>query len=193
MAVRRFCRENAASPAKLVSTSMENRILPDESSLGHVPVALSPRERFVEYLQSRGMRVTQQRLALIDHVFSRHEHFDADQLMEQLPHSGQPGHVSRPTVYRTLNEFVDAGLLRKFELDGRAVYEHDYGYPQHDHLYCKECQRLIEFQSDELLALRNAVAREHNFRVTSHRLIITGVCEECSRVNRRTKRKLDLI
>ena len=56
--------------------------------------------------------MTQQRLSLVDHVFSRHEHFDADQLMEQLPGSGQPGHVSRPTVYRTLGEFVDAGLLR---------------------------------------------------------------------------------
>jgi len=61
----------------------------DQSSLGSVPVALSPRDRFIEYLQSRGMRVTQQRLALVDHVFSHHEHFDADQLMEQLPSSGQ--------------------------------------------------------------------------------------------------------
>ena len=115
-------------------------------SLGNVPVALSPRDRFVEYLQSRGMRITQQRLALVDHVFSRHEHFDAEQLMEQLPLSGQPGHVSRPTVYRTLGEFVDAGLLRKFVLNGRSVYEHDYGYPQHDHLHCEQCGTMIEFQ-----------------------------------------------
>lgn len=164
-----------------------------DNSLGSVTVSLSPLARFEEFLQSRGMRNTEQRRILVGHVFNHHDHFDADQLIEQLPRRGESGHVSRPTVYRTLNEFVDAGLLRKFELDGRAVYEHDYGYPQHDHLYCKQCQRLIEFQSDELLALRDAVAREHNFRVTSHRLIITGVCEDCSRANRRTKRKLDLI
>jgi Fur family transcriptional regulator, ferric uptake regulator len=164
-----------------------------DTSLGSVSVALSPLARFEEFLQSRGMRNTEQRRILVEHVFNRHEHFDADQLIEQLPGRGEPGHVSRPTVYRTLNEFVDAGLLRKFELDGRAVYEHDYGYPQHDHLYCKQCQRLIEFQSDELLALRDAVAREHNFRVSSHRLIISGVCEECSRAHRRVKRKLDLV
>ena len=72
------------------------------------------------------MRNTEQRRILVEHVFNRHDHFDADQLMEQLPRRGEAGHVSRPTVYRTLNEFVDAGLLRKFELDGRAVYEHDY-------------------------------------------------------------------
>lgn len=162
-------------------------------SLGRVPVALSPRERFVEFLQSRGMRVTQQRLALVEHVFSRHEHFDADQLMDQLPASGQSGHVSRPTVYRTLTELVDAGLLRKFVLNGRAVYEHDYGYPQHDHFHCTECNRLLEFENEQLVKLRDEVAREHHFRVAGHRLIITGVCEECSRAKRRTRHRMNMI
>ena len=101
--------------------------------------------------------------------------------------------MSRPTVYRTLSEFVDAGLLRKFELDGRGVYEHDYGYPQHDHLYCKQCQQLIEFHSDELLALRSAVAREHQFRVTGHRFIVTGICRDCAKSRKRVKRKVDLV
>ena len=165
----------------------------DQPSLGHVPVASSPRERFVEYLQSRGMRVTQQRLALVDHVFSRHEHFDADQLMEQLPNSGQPGHVSRPTVYRTLGEFVDAGLLRKFVLNGRSVYEHDYGYPQHDHFHCTECNKLFEFENEKLQQLRDELGREHQFRVSGHRLIISGVCRECVRAKRRSRHQMNMI
>ena len=162
-------------------------------SLGSVQVALTPLERFEEYLQSRGMRNTDQRRLLVEHVFSSHDHFDADTLLEQLPRKGEDGYVSRPTVYRTLSEFVDAGLLRKFELDGRAVYEHDYGYPQHDHLYCSHCQQLFEFKSDELIQLRDRVARDHGFRVTGHRLIITGICEDCRRSRRRPKRKQDLI
>ena len=162
-------------------------------SLGTVKVALSPNERFEEYLQSRGMRNTEQRRILVQHVFSHHDHFDADTLIEQLPKKGDEGYVSRPTVYRTLNEFVDAGLLRKFELAGRAVYEHDYGYPEHDHLYCTHCQQLIEFQSDELMNFRQLVARDHQFRVTGHRLIISGICRNCNRPQQRTKRKQDLI
>lgn len=164
-----------------------------QPSLEHIPVSLTPRERFVEYLQSRSMRITQQRLALVDHVFSRHEHFDADQLMEQLPRTGQPGYVSRPTVYRTLGEFVDAGLLRKFVLNGRAVYEHDYGYPQHDHFHCTECNRLLEFTSDALITLRDEVARAHNFRVAGHRFIISGVCDDCQKAKRRTRSKMNMI
>ncbi len=162
-------------------------------TLGSVDVALSPLQRFEEFLQSRAMRMTQQRRQLLDHVFSRHEHFDADALIDQISGAGKRNQISRPTVYRTLNEFVDAGLLRRFQLNGRWVYEHDYGYPQHDHFYCKECKRLIEFQSDALIALRDEVARQHNFRVSSHRLIITGICEQCVTSKRRVRRKLDLV
>ena len=165
----------------------------NDYSLGTVEVALSPLARFEEYLQSRGKRMTKPQRLLIEHIFSRHDHFDADTLLEKLPPRGNVDRIGRATVYRTLNKCVEAGLLRAFELDGRTVYEHDYGYPQHDHLHCTECQQLIEFKSDELLALRESVARDHHFRVTGHRLIITGVCDECLKAKRRTKRRVDMI
>jgi Fur family transcriptional regulator, ferric uptake regulator len=163
-----------------------------QAHLGKVAVALSPQERFDEYLQTKGLRNTDQRRMLVEQVFSRHEHFDADQLIEQLPRKGHPGYVSRPTVYRTLKELVEAGLLRSFQLDGRSVYEHDYGYPQHDHFYCTRCRQLFEFRSEALLELRDQVSAQHNFRVASHRLIIQGVCETCARA-RRQRRKQDLV
>ena len=78
------------------------------------------------------------------------------------------------------------------ELDGRAVYEHDYGYPQHDHLYCTSCQKLIEFSSEELAKLRNAVAEMHQFRAQSHRLIVSGICFDC-RSKRGTSRHQDRV
>lgn len=163
--------------------------MPKNYALGSINVPQTPRQRFEQYLQSRGMRNTEQRRSLVDHIFSHHQHFDADQLIAQLPNKGEPGYVSRPTVYRTLAEFVDAGLLRKFELNGRAVYEHDYGYPQHDHLYCGHCQKLYEFKSDELVVLRNRVAADQRFRVTGHRLIVYGICAECQKAEKRSPRR----
>jgi Fur family ferric uptake transcriptional regulator len=162
-------------------------------ALNAVEVASSPQERFSEYLQSRGKRITHQRRVLVDHVFERHDHFDADELIANLAQLEAGRKVSRPTVYRTLNELVEAGLLRRMNLGGRAVYEHDYGYPQHDHLHCTICDQLIEFQSDELERLREAVAREHRFRVTGHRLIVTGICHECSTKRHRRQSPLDLV
>jgi Fur family transcriptional regulator, ferric uptake regulator len=154
-----------------------------------VAVSMTPLQRFDEYLQSKGLRNTDQRKYLIEQVFNRHEHFDADQLIDQLPGKGEPNYVSRPTVYRTLREFVDAGLLNRFELDGRSVYEHDYGYPQHDHLYCTTCRKLIEFTSDEVVAIRDAVAKQHRFRVRDHRFIIHGVCDECAKLRAKGRRQ----
>ncbi|MBM4021468.1 MAG: transcriptional repressor [Planctomycetes bacterium] len=161
-------------------------------SLVTVATALSPRERFEEFLQARGKRVTRQRRVIVDHVASRHEHFDAEQLLADLRGTREGERASRPTVYRTLAEMVGAGLLRKMVLDGRAVYEHDYGYPRHDHLYCTRCRKLIEFSSDDLAKICDAVAARHQFRVESHRLIVTGVCVDC-RASRSRSRLQDRV
>src|ERR1700728_899120 len=107
-------------------------MMSQDFSLGTVEVALSPIERFEEFLQSRGKRITVQRRIIVGQVAQRHEHFDADQLLADLAAAGQNRKGSRPTVYRTLAEMTEAGLLRKMDLSGRAVNEHDYGYPQHD-------------------------------------------------------------
>jgi Fur family ferric uptake transcriptional regulator len=153
----------------------------DNFSLGSVQVPLPPLERFAQFLQARGKRITPQRRLIVEQVFSHHDHFDADELMTHLQELIAQRKVSRPTVYRTLAELVEAGLLRKMTLGGRSVYEHEYGYPRHDHLYCQICNRLIEFHSRDLEKLRDLVAREHDFQVLGHRMFVTGICSACRR------------
>jgi len=150
-------------------------------SLRSVHVAMTPGERFAEFLRAAGKRLTSQRRWIVEQVFSHHDHFDADELMGHLAELISQRKLSRPTVYRTLAELVEAGLLRKMTLGGRSVYEHEYGYPSHDHLFCQSCNRLIEFHSAALERLRDAVAREHDFQVLSHRMFITGHCAACRR------------
>lgn len=170
---------------------MQQPSTPKAEPLASVSVSMTPLARYEEFLQSRGLRNTAQKKYLLEQVFNRHEHFDADLLIDQLPSKGTPNYVSRPTVYRTLKEFVDAGLLHRFELDGRSMFELNYGYPEHDHLYCATCRKLIEFTSEEIVKIRDEVARQHRFRVRDHRFIIHGVCDECAKkrsVSRRQDR-----
>lgn len=150
-------------------------------SLGSVAVRLPPAERFAQFLQTAGKRITEQKRLIVETVFSHHDHFDAEELLDHLRPLITQRKVSRPTVYRTLAELVEAGMLRTMVLAGRSVYEHEYGYPSHDHLYCQGCNRLIEFHSVQLERLRDAVAREHRFQVIGHRMFITGLCERCRR------------
>lgn len=158
-----------------------------------LPTGRSVEDRFADFLQSRGMRQTRQRQIMLRIAFSQPGHFSAENLLDQLPGQGQPGHVSRPTVYRTLSEFVEAGLLRKFELEGRSVYEQEQNKPQLDHLYCVLCERLTEFRSDDLARVRIDIANEHRFQIHSHRLIIRGVCAECRQRRRREQKPVDRV
>lgn len=153
--------------------------MPKNYSLRTVRVPLPPSEQFAQFLQSRGKRNSQQRQLIVEQVFSHHDHFDADELMTHLQGLIAERKVSRPTVYRTLAELVEANLLKKMTLGGRSVYEHEYGYPSHDHLHCQVCNKLIEFHSTDLERLRDAVARQHDFHVLGHRLFVTGICAEC--------------
>jgi Fur family transcriptional regulator, ferric uptake regulator len=161
-------------------------------ALPAVPVALSPEEKFREYLASRSrtQRYTEQQRDLVRHVFERHNHFDADQLIDDLKKADL--RVSRATVYRTLSKLVDAGLLRRLELGTRTYYEHDYGYPQHEHLVCERCGRIIEFQSPVLEAVIRDASSERQFQASGHTLIVRGTCVECNRAMG-AKRRLDLI
>ena len=75
----------------------------------------------------------------------------------------------------------------------REVYEHDYGYPQHDHFICEKCQQLVEFQNEQISLILEGIAAEHGFRMTGHRLEVYGICAECARPPARRHRKLDMI
>jgi Fur family ferric uptake transcriptional regulator len=161
-------------------------------TLPAVEVSQSPESKFLEYLNSRPtpQRFTQPQRDMVRFVFAQHEHFDADQLIDELRRADL--RVSRATVYRTLTKLVDAGLLRRLEVGSRTFYEHDYGYPQHEHLVCASCGRMIEFQHPAIEAALAEVCAQHGFQSKGHTLLIRGTCADCNRA-RSAKRRLDLI
>jgi Fur family transcriptional regulator, ferric uptake regulator len=145
-----------------------------------VSVSQSPEEKFREYLLSRStpQRFTDQQRDLVAHIFAKHKHFDTDELLADL--AAVESRVSRATVYRTLAKLVDSGLLRKIEIGTRTVYDHDYGYPQHEHLVCNQCREMIEFQHPAIDAAMKQIAAEHNFRIEGHTLVVSGLCAKCN-------------
>jgi len=157
-------------------------------------VAVSPLDKFREYLATKSKRLTQERAIIVEEVFSDHEHFDADQLVERMQQREDGRRVSRSTVYRTLKGLEEAGLLRKVARnDNREVYEHDYGYPQHDHLICKNCGSLTEFTNESISKVLEEVSSDHRFRMAGHRLEVYGICEKCSGPVQRRHPMLDRI
>lgn len=158
-----------------------------------VRMTQSPVDKFREYLASRPtpQRFTGQQKDLVEHVFARHSHFEADELVKELDDAGL--NVSRATVYRSLSKLVDAGMLRKLEIGARTYYEHDYGYPQHEHLVCGTCGKMIEFQHPAIEAALTEIAGQHQFQMAGHTLVIRGTCGDCNRARSSGNRMLDRI
>jgi Fur family transcriptional regulator, ferric uptake regulator len=157
-----------------------------------VEVSQSPEDKFREYLASRpkARRFTGQQRDMVRYIFQKHNHFDADNLIDEMKNAGFQ--VSRATIYRTLSKLVDSGLLRSIDIGPRKYYEHDYGYPQHEHLYCVNCHKMIEFQHPAVDAVIRDVSQKNNFLVQGHSFIIRGTCADCNRA-KMTKRRLDLV
>lgn len=164
------------------------------AELSALDVTISPVEKLREFLGTRSRRLTQEKALIVEEVFASHEHFDADQLITRMTSRKDVNRVSRATVYRTLTDLEDAGLIRKVaHINDRKVYEHDYGYPQHDHLICNRCGTMIEFENAPISALLEEVAVSHGFRMDGHRLEVSGLCKECCKPPKRRNSKLDRI
>ncbi|MBN1489278.1 MAG: transcriptional repressor [Phycisphaerae bacterium] len=138
---------------------------------------------FREYLHGRGLRYTPERRTVLHGVMENHSHFEAEQLLLDLRAGGQ--RVAKATIYRTLPLLVGCGIIKPVQFgDNQVRYEHTYGEKPHDHLVCRRCRRVIEFDSSAVADLAAAVARRHHFEISSHRFQILGLCSKCVEASR---------
>lgn len=136
------------------------------------------KEYFQEFLVKKGLKLTKERFAVLDQVFSFHGHFEPDQLYFRIKDSGL--RVSRASVYRTLNLLVESGLVEKVSRTEKGtIYEHTFGHKHHDHLICEACGRIIEFYSGKIEQLQEEICRKNSFTGMSHTLEIKGYCQKC--------------
>jgi Fur family ferric uptake transcriptional regulator len=137
------------------------------------------KEAFLQFLRTRGQRVTSERMALFEEIFAQHQHIDAEALLAAMQAEGRK--ISRATVYRNLDLLVESGLARKQRLGRRHfLYEHVHGGQLHDHLVCIRCGRVVEFVSPGIAAMEREICRAHGFVPAHHSLQINGTCNLCA-------------
>jgi Fur family ferric uptake transcriptional regulator len=142
-------------------------------------IADDVRASFRAYLHEHRIKYTAARSKILDAVLTIGGHFEAEQVLEHLCKSDKP--VGKATVYRTLPLLVDCGVLKQVRFDAnRAHYEVAFGEQPHDHMVCRRCGRIVEFDADEVVSLRERIAHRHQFHVVSHFLQLSGLCRDCS-------------
>lgn len=127
-------------------------------------------------LRKAGLKVTLPRLRILQLLEgAERKHVTADDVHRMLIEQGDD--IGLATVYRVLNQFEAAGLLRKHMFDdgsGRApqaCYELDEG-EHHDHMVDLETGEVVEFFDEKIEKLQEEIAARHGFEIIDHSMVL---------------------
>ena len=135
-------------------------------------------DAFLAYLRDHNLPVTAQRQAIAEVVLCSDRHVSADDIERELWARGAA--VGTATIYRTLDVMVRSGLVVERDFgEGFRRFEPARDEPNHEHLICTVCGRVVEFREERLERMTMLIAEQHDFVRSRHKLVIEGVCGAC--------------
>ena len=144
------------------------------------------REQFKRILKENGLKVTRQRLVVLEATSScPEEHLSADEIFALV--KVDCPEIGLATVYRTIQLLSELHLIDRINFDdGYVRYEMGSAFDReqkhhHHHLICSNCGKVISFQDDLLEELEEKIARTTGFEVVDHEVKLYGHCKDCRR------------
>ncbi len=136
------------------------------------------RKLFAEYLTSNGLRLTTQRLRILNCFLDAERHLSQEDIYHALRGHG----LGRATVFRTLRMLEDSHLVNHvIGSAGSPRFEVNRDRPHHDHLICMDCGRIQEVRWPALEDIQEKTCRKIGFTIKWHRHEVFGKCRECAR------------
>ena len=141
------------------------------------PFAGDPLTSWSQALRATGLRVTRQRLAVIDAVI-RKPHGTIEDIHDEV-RSDLP-RITIQSVYFVMNSLVTAGIVRKLELPGSPARYEVEGHDNHHHAICRFCGRIedVACVTGTAPCLRPEAHVDMTIEVAE--VIFTAVCHECA-------------
>lgn len=138
--------------------------------------------RLQAVLAERGIRMTEQRRAILSVIETANKHLDASQILRKA--QKMEASVDRATVYRTLSLLKRQGLIDELDLmhlNGEGHYYERKSGRDHIHIACLRCGKIAEFLSERFDSLKRELERECRFHIMVARLEVGGYCSACRR------------
>jgi Fur family ferric uptake transcriptional regulator len=133
-------------------------------------------EQVLSRFSATGRRITAARKLIVKTLCEGPEHASAEDLAERVQKLSPK--VNRSTVYRTLEELEQLGILVHVHLGhGPATYH--LAPMSHAHLVCESCGKAIEVPADLFASLSRKAARSYGFRLDPSHFALEGICREC--------------
>lgn len=124
-----------------------------------------------------GLRVTPQRILVVEALAAAGGHLTADEIMRWVgEHSPS---INLATIYRTLDTLASAGLVTQTDLGGGSASFELVGEEQHHHLVCQCCGMVAEMDDAYLAPLRQRLLDDLGFGVNTTHLALFGFCRKC--------------
>lgn len=140
-------------------------------------------ERFKTLLKENGLKVTSQRVAILEALESRPDHHLTAEEIYECVRVDNP-EIGLATVYRTIQLLAELGLIDKLNLgDGFIRYEIGDGGQneghRHHHLICLKCNDVLTFEGDFMEDLEERIQSAMEFQVVDHEVKLYGYCKDC--------------
>ena len=132
---------------------------------------------FKQVIRDLGLKVTQQRLVILDQILNGRDHVTAQEVYEKVNRIYPE--IGFATVYRFLRTLSENHFLNEVRMKGLAARYECSTKTHHDHLTCTKCGTIKEFENSEIETLQKKIADTLGFELTDHVLELYGVCVNC--------------
>ncbi len=129
-----------------------------------------------EILKNAWKSYTEER-EIIFSVIKKLHHFDYSNLQKIL--EKQNIKIWRASVFRTLNLFVEINILENI-CNRNWVVIYEYVNNHHEHMNCKNCWKIIEFDDKKIHKYLEEIAKNYEFKLLNHSINLEWLCKDCN-------------
>ncbi len=137
-------------------------------------------ESFKKILKESGLKYTRQREIVLNILYHSDTHFTPESLYMEIKRKEPNLNVGIATVYRTLNLLEDSQMVTSLSFGAAGKKFELANKPHHDHLICKNCGKIVEFENSIVERQQALIAKEHKFKLTGHLMQLYGICDTCA-------------